>query len=348
MTSDPNNIKRNRIILFSILFLLSTFAFAAETMNEESFNKFTTYYYLNPEPQKAPQFLKYYINSKTFEENCSTRGDVFNLIAYFFGRLAEINPNLLREYEKLYDLASENGKLFLLTVFRVAHDNMTKSFFKERIKASSEQEKSIMQMIIDKPALGRESFVKDVKSHWDMDFLWMEFFITGDKEPIVKLIDVLTWEDKLRRVLTDYMLANHDKKQKARLGNLLKNEVKINADLDNYKINFEGDLDCIYSAYLGVPGFQRKRSKYGIEIKKILNLSDEDIPYMADKGVVMWALQSNARQHPRILEYCKQEFERRNDKSKIELAIILELASKGSIELVPTEEEGVAILKLRE
>jgi len=68
---------------------------------------------------------------------------------------------------------------------------------------------------------------------------------------------------------------------------------------------------------------------------------------MAVKGAAMWALQSNAQQHPKVFEYCKQEFELREDKSKIELAIILETVSKGTIEFIPTEESEFVGLKLR-
>jgi len=317
--------------------------------SDQEFNDFTTYYYLSPQPNEATQALKYFLNSKLFRDNIKTNGHVIEMMAYFFGRVANINPNLLREYEKFYDSEDMHGKLFLISVFAIASDEQNKQFFKERLASENNTEMiNLIKRVIDTPPMSNKRILKGVADYNDLDFFWVEFFVTADKEPIKKLIDVLSWEDKFKAKLMSWMLIDHTAEEKNNLSDLLNNEIKIGADFNKNRINHEGDLDCFYTAHLQSYGWQRKRSNVGIQVKQILGLSDEDLLYMATKGAAMWALQANAKQHPKVLEYCKQEFERRNDKSKIELAIILELASKGSVELIPTGKEDIATLKLRE
>lgn len=328
-------------LLFCSFFI--SYNLNAEITTDEEFNSFFTYYYLNPQPDKIPQALEYFLSSKLFRSSIGTNDHVIEMVSYFFGRVADINPYLIREYEKHYDSEDMSGKLFLITIFAVASDEQNKEFFKERLSTEKDKEmKNLLEKIIDTPPLGNKRITKGVRNYNDLDFLWMEFFVTGDKEPIIKLIDVLIREDRFRDKLMKWISVKHSKKEIKRLNDLLNNEVGISVSLDRFLINYDFDLDCVFSAYLQNSGSIGKRSKYGIEIRKILDLSEEDIFYMATKGAAMWALQSNAQQHPRVLEYCKQEFERRTDKSKIELAIILELASKGSVELVPTGEGDMA------
>lgn len=317
--------------------------------NEQEFNDFTTYYYLSPQPNMAPQALKYFLNSKLFRDNIKTNGHVIEMMAYFFGRVANINPNLLREYEKFYDSEDMHGKLFLISVFAIASDEQNKQFLKERLATEKNAEMSnLIKGVIDASPMRNKRILKGVTDSNDLDFFWVEFFATGDKEPINKLIDVLSWEDKFKAKLMSWMLIDHTAEEKNKLSDLLNNEIKISVDFDRGRITHEGDLDCFYSAQLQSYGWKGKRSNVGIQVKQILGLSDEDLLYMATKGAAMWALQSNAKQHPKVLEYCREEFTLRNDKSKIELAIILEIASKGTIELVPIGEGDKATLKLRE
>lgn len=316
--------------------------------SEQEFNDFTTYYYLSPQPNMAPPALEYFLNSKLFRDSIKTNGHVIEMMAYFFGRVANITPSLLREYEKFYDSEDMNGKLFLLSVFVIASDDQNIQFLRERLATEKNAEiNDLIKRIIDTPPLRNRRILKGVTDSNDLDFFWIEFFVTGDKEPIKKLIDVLSWEDKFKAKLMSWMQIAHTAEEKNKLSDLLSNEVKISVDFDKNKITHEGDLDCFYSALLQSYGWKGKRSNIEIQVRQILGLSDEDLLYMATKGAAMWALQANAKQHPKVLEYCKQEFEQRDDKAKIELAIILEIASKGSIELVPTGEGDRATLEFR-
>lgn len=341
---------KQAIIFLAILFYFLIFpihALKAEITTEEEFNNFTTYYYLNPQPDKAPQTLEYFLRSKLFRDSINTNGHVIEMFTYFFGRVANINLYLIREYEKHYDSEDKFGKLFLMNIFSIASDEQNKHFFKARLTAETDNEmKGFLEKLIDMPPLGNKRITEGVKDYNDLDFMWMDFFVTGDKDPIVKLIDVLSWEDKFKNKLLTWISNKHSKKEIRDLNALL-NEANIKVDLEKRNFDSGTDMDCMYSAYLQASGRNNQRSKSGIQIRQVLGLLEEDLFYMTTKGAVMWALQSNAKQHPKVLEYCKEEFLRRNDKSKIELAIILEVVSNGSVELVPAGEGDRATLRLR-
>ncbi|MBL7130496.1 MAG: hypothetical protein ISS45_03700 [Candidatus Omnitrophica bacterium] len=319
----------------------------AEITTDEEFNNFFTYYYLNPQPNEAPSALRQFISSDFFKSQQPT--EIYAMQSYFFGRIAQMNPVLISEYMNLFNDTTHEGRVFILMIFQISGNEQVKAFLQTKLDKEDfinerEDIKNVLKggMPIDFNPLRRE-----IEDGADLDFLWTEFFITGIKEPIVKIIDVLSWEDRFKNKLTNWLSAKHSKRETKKLNNLL-NRVGINIDINKHNLNLLSDFDCMFAAHFQSFGFAGKKSEHGEEIIKILDFSDDDKFYMAIKGAAMWALQSNAQQHPKVLEYCKQEFEQRADKSKIELAIILELASKGSIELVPTEEEDVAILKLRE
>lgn len=52
-------------------------------------------------------------------------------------------------------------------------------------------------------------------------------------------------------------------------------------------------------------------------------LSDDDIFYMAVKAAAVWSLAANAQQHPLVLELCRDEKERRDEKTQRLLLTVL-------------------------
>lgn len=309
----------------------------------DDFGKFSMSYYLQPNPEKVSWFLDKLIKDNTFRHDLS-RNDF--LWAYFFGRAASLSPSLVSEYKKVYLSSDLIGKEFILGIFKIYRTKELENFLRESIGSSELGLKNKIEELLKNPALGKNAIPEKLSDASQLDLTWCDFFVTGTREPIVKIIDVLSWQDRFRDKLTVWLYTKHTNSEKKKLENLLK-EAGIDIDSQGKEILSPIDLDCLYSAYLQRSGFNNEISRQGVEIRKILKLSKDDLLYMGTKGSAMWSLQSNAQQHPRVLEYCKQEFERRTDKSKIELSIIIEVVSKGSIEYVPAEEEGMVILKLR-
>lgn len=152
-----------------------------------------------------------------------------------------------------------------------------------------------------------------------------EFFITGNSSAIVRIIDVLAWEDRFKKRLNDWMFSKHSKKQIERLDYLLTREMGLDVEVGAIRINYQGDMDNIFAMFSRQSGDMNERSNPMIEIRKILGITDEDLMYMAVKGAAMRSLQANSRVHPKVLETCRTEMSLRDDKAKFELAVINEL-----------------------
>lgn len=329
-----------RLPPFSVLVrLLNTVVFLvmlapnvnAAITNEREFNSFTTYYYRQPNTENVIPALEYFLHSDLFKNGVETNGHVVEMVAYFFGRLAELTPTLLAEYRTCFEQTDVVGKHFLLSVFRVYHDQATEVFLQRQIYRSTSEAKAIIQKILDVDPLSRKAFVKDVTDFNQLDFLWMEFFATGDKEPIDRIIDVLGWADRFREKFDTWLVSFPPSEERENLQHLLKEVgIEIQAVSNHSTLNPPGDLDCLFSAYLQKSASLGLQSRAAQEIRKMLKLSDDDLLYMATKGSALWSLQANARQHEKVLEYCKEEVASRQDKSTFELTIVVNLASRAA------------------
>lgn len=340
------NALKGLLIIIFVLFA-SEGHLRAEPAHEEDFNSLTMYYYSNPQPEKIPLALQDYLSSEFFNSNQPS--GFYTSVSYLIGRIARAEPSLVPEYLKIFDGATHNGRVLLIMVFQICGNEQVKEYLRTKLndKNFAKEKVDIENILKMDIPISYDPLKREVKSGVDLDALWAEFFVTGNKEPIVKIIDVLSREDLFKNKLLTWMSDKHTKKEIRNLNTLL-NASNVHVDLDKNALNIDGDMDCLYSASLSGPGMEMQRSRNGIQIRKILGLSQEDLVYMATKGAAMWSLKANAEQHPKVFEYCKQEFERRNDKSKIELAIILEVVSKGTIELMPTGEGDISTLRLRE
>ena len=322
------SLRLSRVLLAISVWLVSgSGELSAAITTDHEFEAFITYYYQNPQPTKAPQALEYFLRSPLFRTNLQTNGHMIEMVAYFFGRLAEINPSLLRDYQQAYEQTEEAGQLFLLSVFRIHHDEEVTRFLQRSAETSSAKIQDAIQIVAAREPLGKRAFVRKVVDFNQLDFLWIEFQVTGNREPVVRIIDVLGWDDRFRHTLEAWLATTQDQRQQTRHLERLR-RVGILVDAVTMTIEPPSDLDCLFSAYLQASGAAGKQPEDALEIRKALKFTDEDILYMATKGTAMWALQSNARQHPKVLTYCVEELNLRQDKSAVELSIIVALASK--------------------
>jgi len=331
---QPRNVSVPILLAISVWLASGVGELRADITTDHEFETFLTYYYQNPQPTKAPQALDYFLHSPLFRTNLQTNGHMIEMVAYFFGRLAEINPSLLRDYQQAYEQTDDAGKSFLLSVFRIHHDEDVKRFLQRSSETSSAKIQDVIRLVTTRELLGKRAFVRKVVDFNQLDFLWIEFQVTGDREPVVRIIDVLGWDDRFRHALEEWLATTPGQRQQTRLLGRLQ-RIGILVDAETGAIEPSSDLDCLFSAYLQAAGTAGKQPEDALEIRKALQLTDEDLFYMATKGAAMWALQSNARQHHKVLAYCEEELRRREDKAAVELAIIIGLASRGTERVLP-------------
>ncbi len=322
-------VMRRAAFLLAAIFSFAFIAGAgAEIKTDAEFNNFTSFYYLNPRPNQVPQALKYFIYSSVFREGVKNNGPMIEAAAYFFGRACQLEPYLLKQYQQIFQESDELGKLFLISTFGVYRDKQVELFLQESQKDAPEDLKQKIAAVLAAPPLGRTSALQGVMRYQDLNFLWMEFFLTGQKEPISRIIDVMNWEDVLRVKVNLWLKQKRGKKEKEKFVELLRSDLRIGLDLDKPDFGFSSDLDCVYgTTELALHAQDKNMISYGEASGKKLGLNAEDKLYMATKGTAMWALYSNSKQHPRVLQYCREELASRKDKSVADLKIVVDLAS---------------------
>lgn len=141
-------------------------ALAKENLTLDDFEKYTTYYYKNPEPDKLIAVVKAFISQDDLVSNIGSFGPMKHLVA---------------------TVAHNNQKLI--------------SDLKDLEKAYSGQQQKAIQRILD----GIDDFYSSPPdSTIQLDYLWAEFMATGDEASVKKIISVLDiYVDRKMRHPTD-------------------------------------------------------------------------------------------------------------------------------------------------
>lgn len=337
-----NNQTKVGMFIFVVgIFLFSPIGQTANASYEEieqEYNNLLVNYYRNPQNDKIPVALEH-IAASDFIKNQPT--DVSAMTSYLFGRIAQKEPSLVEKYMEVFAKTSltHEGRVFILMVFQICGNELVKHFLEAKLNDENfvNDKQDIQNILNGGFPIGFDPLKREIKNGADLDFLWAEFFVTGNREPIAKIVDALGWPDRFKLKLQEWREKKHSAEEKRILDKMLNRGLQMNVDLDRMFIKGAVDLDSLFAAQIQFHSPGKKQQDSIKKIRKMLNISDEDIVYMAVKGAAMWSLQSNAKQHPKIFEYCKQDFAQRADKSKTELAIILEVVSPGTVELTANE-----------
>lgn len=304
-------------LLMVIVTALSTPVQSKEDLDKDS-GDLLTYYYLRPAPEKVPLALEEFISSKFFTSGQALQKKLIYTTAYSFGRIAQLEPSLIKEYEGLFNKTSHEGRLFILEIFQICGNEQVEEFLKAKLKDKNfrEEEKDISKIIKGGIPIEFNPLAKEAKHASDLDFLWAEFMITGDERAVEKIINVLEWSDRTRNKLYDYLKSSASADRKEEIVDILGDEYNIKCNISNQDIETKDDLDIIITMNLMQ---QKTKSEPFQKIKEILNLSNEDILYMVTKWSAHWSLDSNAQQHKRVFDICDSEILKRSGSAKIGL-----------------------------
>lgn len=184
-------------VIAILIFLIFVDCLAAEPKDElENYEKYLIYYYLDPQPQKAPQVFREFTESKLFtdgkcDDNCQ------NLMAYFFGRLATINPTVIEKFKILFENSNHKQRILLLKIFKFCADDELKLFLTEKSKDNNyaNEAEQIKQLLKDGIPVQFDPLTNPIKQGADLDFLWSEFMVTGNEKAVKRIISVLPWYD---------------------------------------------------------------------------------------------------------------------------------------------------------
>ncbi len=253
------------LLLISWVFLFSSFSQTANAGYEEiekEYNDLLVNYYRNSQPDKIPTALEH-IAVSDFIKNQPT--DVSAMTSYLFGRIAREEPSLVAKYMEVFDKASltHEGRVFILMVFQICGNKSVKHFLGGKLNDENfvNEKQDIQNILTGGIPIGFNPLKREVKDGVDLDFLWVEFFITGSREPISKIIDVLGRPDRFKSRLQKWLGKKHSRNEKQILDRTLNIEMPMNIDLDRMYIKGTTDLDCLFAAQLGFDSSDKRRRK---------------------------------------------------------------------------------------
>jgi hypothetical protein len=158
-------------------------------------SKATTFYYRSPNPKLAVELLDEVLKKENLEHPWfRSRPDVLRIIAAQIGLIARGTPKLVRECEARFDRATPAGRRLILRSLRVCGDEATlgqidKWLAREQdVAVRNELHETRDHLADPKRKRYRE---KAPTSPHEMDLLWADFFITGEYEPVSRILDVL-------------------------------------------------------------------------------------------------------------------------------------------------------------
>jgi len=186
-----------KLIICSIaigLFVFSPFVKSSEAGYEEieKENALLVNFYRDPQPDKISNALEH-ISTSNFIKTSPT--DVSAMTAYLFGRIAKQNSKLISKYLEIFEKNSQTheGRVFILMVLQICGDQDTRHFLENKLNDKNFQsvKQDIQNVLSGDIPIKFDPLKREIKDGADLDFLWAEFFITGEKEPIGKIIDHL-------------------------------------------------------------------------------------------------------------------------------------------------------------
>src|SRR5262245_51695505 len=166
----------------------------------KQFSRIGTYYYLDPDPKTGPKMLTELLKKENLEHPLFTRNDQLHLLlGAQLGDIAIGHPEIVREYEKAFAGASPKGRLIILRALNNAGDKETFTVVGEWIKdpkfADQKSELEALKTYLEDP---KRQHVRDVpaRAPKDLDYLWVNFFVTGEYAPISRILDVFDLPDE--------------------------------------------------------------------------------------------------------------------------------------------------------
>jgi len=182
---------------FLLLVVLIGLTTAEPAQQEQEIEHFVTYYYLNPQPERAAEVLKVLFQSPMFldmercDEHCR------NLIALSFGLIGQDDPDVANQYLEMFEAGKHDQRLLLLDVLKICRNDTVESFFKSRARAGrfGNEREEIDALIEGITPQFFENLNNPIMTAEDIDYRWTAYFIRGNKAYIKEIVQILIKQD---------------------------------------------------------------------------------------------------------------------------------------------------------
>lgn len=268
--------------------------------------RFLTFFYQKRDLSQVAEAVEYAADSQV-----AVSADSPNLDLYFFVRLAQLEPTVIPQYKAALENASDEVRRFVSSALRLATRNPSYQMTLP-LDPSFPEELDVLDRPVTRPA--------------DLDYLWMEFLVTGNKTAVVRIIEVLEWPDRVRKKLKTWLkepakglLLRWKRKRQLRY---LRRVTGIVCDVHTNRVRTLDDLDRVFSSGFALDRPSEERVNKVVAALPF-ELNEFDWVYMWTKGSAKWSLASNADQHPPVFEVCVKEASSRKDRAQSALLEIL-------------------------
>ena len=270
-------------------------------MDSASFQERLQTFYQQPSQSLAEELIHWWVTTPH-----SMQGDLHenprNIALYAFIRLAGLYPELLREYEKLFDLATPWGKEFLARVLSHCADEQTIAWAKTRetVDRASELKRLAAGKRRDLPRMF------PIHTSFQLDLWWMEFFLTGDAWVLREISKRLEYPSEVRRRLNKWLSRRgpiawlNSRRRRLAIETL---EDRFGIVCDQSEVKNREDLDCLCLEEDSIGDIRHIPFS---EVAKYLpfHVWLVDRLSIGVKMMAKWSLLSNALQHPIVRNAC--------------------------------------------
>lgn len=159
----------------------------------------------------------------------------------------------------------------------------------------------LVARIVDVDAPFPDALTMPIEDAIHVDLLWAEFFATGRRDAIPRIVQLLDGPDRVRAHVTAWLAERGwlaGGRRRAHAATLA--AIGLEVDLPTRTIRTDGDLDL----------WAWRSAERGIKVFPVLGLPPSDIMPIAIKGSALWSLRLNARDHALVGEVCRIEAER--------------------------------------
>ncbi|GGE54449.1 hypothetical protein [Actibacterium pelagium] len=266
-------------------------------MEQTEFENFVDRFYEKPDLDRAIEGLRFYL-SQTGGFVCGE--DV--LMPYLFGRLTQLHPEITPRIRKVLEEEARSKPDFAAS----------------------------LSMWLDGP-VPENALETIIQSPQDNDLLWIEFSLTGQPEPIIRLIDLFERADKIRVKLAERLAA-----PEPFLGRLFQRRKRtcekfrcildVHIDSEAGTICSRDDLDAL--CFMRGDAMIDKKQMDQMGKFFPIGLSAEEVNYCLTKATAKWSLCLSAIKNERVRSIINEQI---NERSGPALLTLLEIAARASL-----------------
>lgn len=230
----------------------------------EAFERVTRGYYRAPSPGDATRALEVWL--LVLDRASEEQVPGMMVLMYLFGRVAQESVEVRGAFEPIIASYAGANRELATGVLRPLPN--------------------VLAIVVDRPEI--------------LDLLWAEFFVTGRRAPLLRIVSALDARDVVRARLEAWLVERSwfGGKQRDEIATALA-QVGLVVDLAQRVVVTAGDLDCLCFS------FAEQQTKIFPMLP--FDLTPVEVLQLGMKGSALWSLRLNASTHELVATVCREE-----------------------------------------